>query len=449
MLTRLKIKISECGSFNGLPAGSILKPILVLYRHTGDSKYLDFAFSIVKDWERPDGTLPNILANALSNKPVHEWYPEPEVWAKAYEMMSCFDGVLELYRITGLEKYLTAVKNFYEQVWKHEQNTVFSVGFNHKFSNAWLYPNAISEPCDVIHWLRICSELYRLTGDVKYMDTFELSFYNPFLAGSYRDGTWGARGVRSVGRHMTNKGQADLQYSHCCVNNMPRGYVNAAESFVMREGDGLVINLYSDFTAKCDIADITISGSYLKNGKAVIAVDAKRDFDLKLCIPSWSEKTHLNGSEIEPDNGYFTVSLDSGATVICLDFQMKIVLRELAETPERFYCPDYRVRRYIEDTSVPEDIMTWDKRATLVYGPLLLTRSKLLGNTEEEMFNSDTVAHKGYKVEVTPIDAENVNYAFNVKFTNADGTYETKMCDYASGSNIPSYEDDKIFNVFI
>ena len=128
---------------------------------------------------------------------------------------------------------------------------------------------------------------------------------------------------------------------------------------------------------------------------------------------------------------------------------MKILLRELSEVPTRFYGEDFRIRRFREDPGVPEEIMTWDKRATLVYGPLLLTKSKLNGNTEEEMFSSETVANKGYDIEITPVDDEVVNYAFNVKFTGDGITYETKMCDYASGTNIPSYDDDKFFNVFI
>ena len=93
--------------------------------------------------------------------------------------------------------------------------------------------------------------------------------------------------------------------------------------------------------------------------------------------------------------------------------------------------------------------MTWDKRATLLYGPLLLTRSKLVGNTEEEMFASETVAHKGYTCEVTPVESDRVNYAFHVKFTNASDTVEMVMCDYASGTNITSYDDMKLFNIFI
>ncbi|MBR2343269.1 MAG: glycoside hydrolase family 127 protein [Clostridia bacterium] len=449
MLNRLGVKITECGTFNGLPAGSTMKPLLILYRLTGKEKYLTYAIDIANDWEREDGKVPNIISNALAMKPVHEWYERPEKWAKAYEMMSCIDGLIELYRVTGVEKYLKTAENMYELLLKHEGNLLFSVGFNDQFAHGAAWPNSISEPCDVIHWIRMCYELYTLTGDVKYMNTVELAFYNPLLAGFFKDGKWGARGVRSVGRHMVAAGQASMKYSHCCVNNIPRGVLNVAESFVMQSADGLVINHYTDFSAKSDIADIEISGSYLADGAVTVKINAKRDFNLSLRIPAWSAGTALNGAEISAAEGYYTLAVKSGTSVLNLKFTAIPRLRELAEAPEHFPSQDFRVRRFVYDNIVTEDMMTWDARATLVYGPLLLTRSKLVGSTEKEMFDSETVAGKGFKCTVTPIECESVSYAFRASFENGAESVAFNMCDYASGTNLWSKDDMKLFNIFI
>lgn len=283
MLARLGLRISDCGTFNGLPAGSILKPVLILYRLTENDKYLRFALSIADDWEREDGRIPNIITNALSMKPIHEWYPMPEKWAKAYELMSCLDGIVELYRVTGVERYLTACENMYELMKAHEENLLFSVGFNDQLSHGAAYPNSITEPCDVIHWMRLCYELYTLSGDVKYMNTIERVFYNPMLASFFKDGKWGARGCRSVGRHMVATGQAGMKYSHCCVNNIPRGILNALECFVMKTSGGLCVNLYTDYSAKSDGFDIKIEGSYLRDGKVKITLNTDRAMTLSLC----------------------------------------------------------------------------------------------------------------------------------------------------------------------
>ena len=178
-----------------------------------------------------------------------------------------------------------------------------------------------------------------------------------------------------------------MKHSHCCVNNIPRGVLNVAECFVMESEGELIVNLYTDFSAKIGGATVKIGGSYLTDGKVTVTVDAERAMTLKLRIPEFSKKTSLNGEEISAENGYFTVKISKGRTELNLEFDMQIRLRELERAPEHFPSQDFRVRRYVYDNVVTEDMMTWDARATLVYGPLLLTRSKLVGSTEEEMFD--------------------------------------------------------------
>jgi DUF1680 family protein len=109
-----KVKIVKTGNYRGMPSCSILEPMVYLYRRTGEKKYLDFAEYIVEQWETPDG--PKLISSALADIPVSERFPHPSVWwsyengQKAYEMMSCYDGLLELYRITGEPTYLKAVE---------------------------------------------------------------------------------------------------------------------------------------------------------------------------------------------------------------------------------------------------------------------------------------------------------------------------------------------------
>ena len=61
---------------------------------------------------------PQLLDRA--DKPVGGRFPHPENWwsrengHKAYEMMSCYEGLLEMYKLTGEDKYLDAVVNLYK-----------------------------------------------------------------------------------------------------------------------------------------------------------------------------------------------------------------------------------------------------------------------------------------------------------------------------------------------
>jgi len=443
MLDGMRMLITQCGTFNGLPSGSIMKPLLILYRITENKRYLDTAHMIADDWERSDNKVPNIIKNALSGKPVHEWYPYIG-WAKAYEMMSCFDGIIELYRITGTKRYLTAAENFVSALVEHEQNVLFSVGFNDQFTNGASYPNALSEPCDVIHWIRICHELFKITGNVKYMDIIEKAFYNPMLASAFKDGLWGARCVRSTGRHLVAHMQANMQYSHCCVNNIPRGLLNSAECFVMKSRDGFVINMYSEFTAYYNGTKIVIGGDFIKDRKVTISIDAKESTILNFRIPDWSKYTNISGKTVERGNGYYSVEVDIGRTVIEIEFEIITTINTLKSAPEHFPSDDYRIRRYIQVNPVTEKEMTWDLRSTITYGPLLLTYSKLVGCTEEEMFDSQPFDSN---IKVTQIDSQSKDIWYTFKVISGDR--KSFMADYASGTNIESADDSRFFNIYI
>ena len=99
----LGVELGDTGTFNGLASCSIMKPMLILYRITEDEKYLKFCKGVADRWENSD-IMPGLIANSLSGKRIREWYPDSDLWAKAYEMMSCYDGLLELYRVTGKEE---------------------------------------------------------------------------------------------------------------------------------------------------------------------------------------------------------------------------------------------------------------------------------------------------------------------------------------------------------
>jgi DUF1680 family protein len=91
------------GNHRGMAASSVLEPITLLYNRTKDKRYLNFAEEIVREWETADG--PQLISK--SGIDVSQRFPKAKNWfsweqgQKAYEMMSCYEGLLELYRITG------------------------------------------------------------------------------------------------------------------------------------------------------------------------------------------------------------------------------------------------------------------------------------------------------------------------------------------------------------
>lgn len=457
-LKRLEVHLCDVGTFNGLPAGSIIKPMLLLYAVTEDEKYLDFCIDEAELWDRADGRVPNIIKNALENKPVYEWYDKPELWAKAYEFMSCLDGLCELYRYTGDERYFNTVKNCYESIKKYDMNVLFSVGFNDQFTGAARWENSISEPCDVIHWMRVCHELYLLTGDIKYVDDIEVAYLNPLMAAVLEKPEKFVRGVRSSGRHMLVTGQCGLTRNHCCGNNMPRGILNAAESYCMFSDKCLYINMYTEYSGKLDTPlgkiNVDISGSYLSDGKVKIKLESENDIDVMLRIPCFAENTvvDIKTEIINPaSGGYCRVKTKSGVSEIDIKFDFKPIIHDFKGEVVSFADDDYRFARFGQENlnNVDRCHMVWDRRSTLTYGPLLLTRSKCCGNTAAEMFeNEKTVCNGGYTCSLSAEKADDTNLKFNAFFENDSDSFETYVCDYATGTCIASEDDMELFSIW-
>lgn len=95
--------------WRGLNSSSLLEPVVRLYSITNNKSYLDFAGYIV---ECGGTDVVNIFDLAYEDKLFPYQYPV----TKAYEMMSCFEGLLEYYRVTKIEKYKESVIRFVDKI---------------------------------------------------------------------------------------------------------------------------------------------------------------------------------------------------------------------------------------------------------------------------------------------------------------------------------------------
>ncbi len=139
------------------------------------------------------------------------------------EMMSYLVGMLEYYRVTGDLRTFAVADGMWKRIATDEANLCASVGYNDQFTGTVRHLNGVSEPCDAILWMRFCHEMWFLSGEARYVDAFERTFYNAYLASISPDGKWGARELRSHGRHRPAPPQSGMKLQHCCVNNLPRG----------------------------------------------------------------------------------------------------------------------------------------------------------------------------------------------------------------------------------
>lgn len=420
----------------GLPSMSILKPLLMLYAETGKKTYLDYAKEMLPDWDRADGACPNFFRNADRADALHTWYPNPSRWAKSYEMMSCLDGLLEYSRLTGDARALETVRKIYDNLLRTELNVLGDVGYVDQFYGAATQPNASTEVCDTIHWIRLSLDLYLMTGDVRYCDAIELAYFNAFLAGVYRDGTWGAFAVRGTACHETDR-QCGYAYNHCCVNNVPRTFMDMAEGTVTRDRAGVFhVNFYQDATATLDGVDFAISGNYPVGNVVTVKVS---DPAAKVVFrtPAWCPKLDV----AQPEKGVWRLTFEMNPRL--LDGPDTAVAKKEGWHYARYLCREQPLRSPLRDSyrATPA--------ATVMVGPLLLAKSRRTGATETELMDLATVRGQGYAVKVTPVACEDVWGAWDVELTKPGApTIRTRACDYQSAGDDPYADGSVRFSIW-
>ncbi len=354
-----KVLITKTSThWHGMNASSILEPVVRLYNLTKKQKYLNFAMYIIDCGVIYDEGI-SIFELAYEDKLDPYQYPI----VKAYEMMSCFEGLLEYYRVTKLEKWKTAVINFARRVIATDISVIGSAGCTHELFDHTLvrqtnteYNGVLQETCVTVTWMKFCFQLLCLTGDPKYADEMEKSIYNALLGAinfkkdkrngdlpfdSYSPLLFNTR-LRGIGGKQI---MADGTFYGCCACIGAAGTGLIGMSALTLTNDGAAINLFAN--AKYDVitpnglrALIKTETEYPLDGNVNITVetDSEEELSLYVRIPAWSEKTlvSFNGEAVSAEAGtYLKVSRAwKKEDYLTLEFDMRCKLTEAVPDPE-------------------------------------------------------------------------------------------------------------------
>ena len=227
-----------------------------------------------------------------------------------------------------------------------------------------------------------------------------------------------------------------------------------AETCVMTSDNAIYINLYTEAEITLENGTkVVIEGDYLADSKAKIAIDFSGNppCEVKLRIPSWSDrnKVIVDGVEYNPDCGYFSVNPENKITIIEVQFDDSIKIIE-KDAYKDIPNTDVQYRKWTYLNTIAEctpDMLVNENRCILQKGTILLCRTKLIGNTEEEMFGGKTI-DTSYKCTFTKVKpAKGINIQFDITLENEYNKIVTGVCDYASGTNM-MFDDMHTFSIF-
>jgi DUF1680 family protein len=284
-----KKSILAAGTHQGMAATSVLEPIVLLYRTTGDKRYLDFAQYIVRSWDERGG--PKVLATLLSEKQVNK-----TANGKAYEMLSNLVGLCELYRATGDAKLLEAVRNAWQDIVDKRLYVTGSASSFEHFHRDHELPNGadanICETCVTVTWMQLNLQLLRLTGEAKYGDEFERSLYNHLAAAQHpRGDDW------CYYTPLESRKPYDKQIT-CCHSSGPRGFALAPQAAYFRGRDSdkdlVIVNTLETSRGTMDFGGKRVVfeqvSEFPRRGHSEITVRSANEtsFGITIRLPAWA-----------------------------------------------------------------------------------------------------------------------------------------------------------------
>lgn len=431
--------------WKGLPSSSALEPIALLYQITGEKRYLDFGEHIIKMWESPNAYSPaglHLIEQALDGTPMWEMGGAP----KAYEMTSCFEGLCEMYRITGNKLYLNACEHYINSVIRDELMIVGSGSL----AEVWCSGKARQsdpmylgmETCVTATWMKFLYQMLRLTGNSRYADQLEISLYNALLAAMTPRGNWWSYYTSLMGDRVPSHMQFGDVGMSCCVANGPRGLMTTPSWAVMTDEKGAVVNLYAAMHSKVTTPsgqplELKLQTDYPRNGKITVTVGIARDedFAVSLRIPEWSKKNSItvNG---QPYDG--------------------LVIPGTYASIERRWTADDRIEIALDMRARVVEAPSGMPDAAIIRGPVVLafdTRQVPLqyGVSTPPMyrykFRADADGYIDVKLQEKS-SVDNLWMTFEVPFKDEAGAPHTlPMCDFVSAGN--SWERGNFFRVWI
>lgn len=445
------VPIAQTGNFRGMPSSSILLPIVKLYAATGNGRYLEFAEFIVSGWG-PKG----ILGKGLADEPVHEWAENPFDWAKGYELISCAEGLLALSDWTGNAAYFAAAENIHKNLVEWERTGVGSVSFDDKLIGSRFLVNTLSEICDAVYWNRLSHALLLRTGEAKYLDEIERTLYNSLLCASSPDGSWGLRRLRTSHEHIPAHTHF-LRGHQCCVDNLPRGLFQAAESAAFTKGNDIYIGLYEAADGAVETEggriSIRVRGDLIGDGKiaATLGLEAPARLAVHLRIPAWSGKSaaRVNGeTALEAAPGWLRIErVWKDGDVLRLDLHPDLRVEFFDDTR---FAPDHPLVRLHEQrwaklgrigeegtaagqiVHVTEaDVLPHERAAMFFKGPVALSRDARLGDGDIfERLGKIDPGDIGTLEQLDPPPGIRLAYVLALK-----GSKKIRLCDFASAGN--------------
>ncbi len=306
--------------------------LMELYRTTGDKKYLNLANRFITGRGHQKGKTQNQNDTKLRN--------EHRAVGHAVLGPVLYIGAADYVAETNDKELLVSLKNIWEDIYTRKASFTGGIGNVHRGGSetqrnatecvheAFGKPyhlqsaTAYNETCATYYGAYFSWRMFMLTGDTKYLDTMEKSFYNN-LSAMQLDGEsyyytnvlrwYGAEhNCLSLDFHQRWTEECTCV---CCPTSVVRFLAESKEYAYAKDDNSLMVTLYGSNEIDTELngknVKFTQTSGYPWSEDVEMVYDGKKgaEFSLKLRVPAWAEGATLkvNGTDYGVRPGTFAV----------------------------------------------------------------------------------------------------------------------------------------------
>ncbi len=222
-----------------------------------------------------------------------------------YVMLARCYAQTELYRLTGEQNLLHMSQLMRNELLKKGEGGMLVTGScsdGEQFSYNQNGRGAIGESCVTAYVIRWIDSLMRLEGDMRYGDLLERTIYNALLAANSPDGRW----IRYF-TPFTGDRQYDTRDFFCCCGNYRRAVAELPQKVYYRTPEGgIALNLFTNsektFGVKGQAVTILQETAYPNDGdvKLTFSTENPIKFAFQFRTPRWCDRITLQVNDEAP-----------------------------------------------------------------------------------------------------------------------------------------------------
>lgn len=203
-----------------------------------------------------------------------------------------------------------------------------------------LDPTKGTELCAVVEQMYSYEELFAHTGDNKWAERLEMLGFNA-LPATLSEDMWTHQYVQQVNQVACQKTMimapwsTNGPYAHtfglepnfgCCTANFNQGWPKLALSTFMHNGNTIINSIMLPSILNADGIQIKLETNYPFKNKMHYYIDAVKDFNFTIRIPSFAKKLKVNGENKKTED--LEILINSGKTEIEIEFEATPFLKK-------------------------------------------------------------------------------------------------------------------------